>query len=157
MINLNQANKYCSDDVSLIENYNEAINSDKQYVCHHKNGITLNKSITELKELGLYFNRPANELIFLEISEHKRLHMGCNNPSKNKDRSGENNPMYGKHYKHTKESINKITVNHAKSIPCIVNGNRYNSILLAYKDIKPNCTYNQFIYKVHKGQKIFNN
>lgn len=74
MINFKQANKFCKEDLSLIENYEAALNSDIMYVCHHKNGIILNKNRKELKELDLYYSRPANELMFLTHSEHITLH-----------------------------------------------------------------------------------
>lgn len=78
---------YCSEDISLIENYEEAINSSLKYDCHHRNESTMNKGIDELKELGLYFNRPASELIFLEHSEHVRLHRKGKRPMDGKQHS----------------------------------------------------------------------
>jgi hypothetical protein len=68
--------EYCNEDISLIENYNEAINSSEKYDCHHRLEIQDNKivSVQELKEQGLYFNRPASELIFLKHTEHTRMH-----------------------------------------------------------------------------------
>ncbi len=65
---------YCKDDISLIENYDKAINSNETYDCHHKLEIELNMSPNELKEKDLYFQRPASELIFLTKSEHISLH-----------------------------------------------------------------------------------
>lgn len=69
--------KFCCEDISLIENYEEAVNSNLQYDCHHRleikeDGTTVR--MEELKEQGLYFNRPASELIFLERYAHKILH-----------------------------------------------------------------------------------
>ena len=96
MISEHKTKLYCCEDISLIENYETAINSDELYVCHHINGIILNKKRNELKELGLYYNRPANELIFLTHSEHHRLH-----------NLGENNPMYGKTF--SDETIQKLS------------------------------------------------
>lgn len=74
MISRKTVETYCSEDISLIENYEEAVNSPLQYDCHHRNEISMCKSMDELKELGLYWNRPASELIFLESSEHISLH-----------------------------------------------------------------------------------
>lgn len=54
----------CSGKIEEIENFSEAINDSKHmWDLHHKLG--LNHSIEELKEAGLYFHRPANELEFL--------------------------------------------------------------------------------------------
>lgn len=70
--------KYCCEHISKIENYDRAI-SDYHNVwhCHHRKetpeeGISMSKK--ELIESGLYYNRPASELIFLTPSEHKLLH-----------------------------------------------------------------------------------
>jgi hypothetical protein len=76
MINEYSAKRFCCEDISLIENYNESINDESQtWALHHKLEIELNKSKQELIDLGLYYNRPAAELIFLTKSEHHRLHM----------------------------------------------------------------------------------
>lgn len=66
---------YCCEDISKIENYDIAVNdSTQRYVCHHKKGIELKLTKEELQDAGLYFNRPADELIFLTVSEHAKLH-----------------------------------------------------------------------------------
>lgn len=65
---------YCKENIALIENYNEAINSDKQYDCHHKLEIELHVSAQYLIDNNLYLNRPACELIFLPHDEHVSLH-----------------------------------------------------------------------------------
>ena len=75
--------RYCK-DYENIENY-EAAKKDnfKCWHCHHRlethnsDGERRLVDITgrELKALGMYYNRPVSELIFLTISEHSRLHM----------------------------------------------------------------------------------
>lgn len=77
MINIAMASAYCCDDISLIENYNEAINDKEQtWQCHHRLEIHGNiiLSAKDLKDNDLYYNRPAYELIFLTKNEHIRLH-----------------------------------------------------------------------------------
>ena len=75
MINDYQVKKFCCEDISLIENYNKAIaNSEQTWHCHHRNETDFGLSMNKLKAMGLYWNRPANELIFLTESEHKSLH-----------------------------------------------------------------------------------
>lgn len=106
MINLYNVSNYCKDDLSLIENYEEAVNSLEQWDCHHRLEIDLNLSAQELKERNLYFNRPASELIFLMHNEHTRLH-----------NTGVNNPWYGKHgsfynKKHSIETRKKLSESH---------------------------------------------
>lgn len=77
------ANKYCCEDISKIENYNKAITDKIQiWHCHHKletynsdgERRLVDLSREELIALGVYYNRPANELIFLTKSEHHSLH-----------------------------------------------------------------------------------
>ena len=79
MINEFWAKRYCSEDISLIENYHQAI-SDKERMwdIHHRsecdeNGRTLFTS-KQLIEMNLYFNRPASELVFVTRSMHWKLH-----------------------------------------------------------------------------------
>ena len=73
MINKKQAIKYCKNDISLIENYDKAI-ADKTQIwhCHHRRETIYSRS--GLIEIGEYYNRPAEELIFLTPNEHHRLH-----------------------------------------------------------------------------------
>lgn len=74
-----QAKYFCSEDLSKIENYEEAVSSPEKWHLHHRleldqNGHRLNTR-DELKEKGLYFHRPASELIFLKDKDHHKLHM----------------------------------------------------------------------------------
>ena len=77
MICLQTVKKFCCEDLSLIENYDKAISDTTQtWDCHHRLEIQEDK-ITPRKELisqGLYYNRPADELIFLTPEEHISLH-----------------------------------------------------------------------------------
>ena len=73
MINEVYAKKYCCEDLSLIENYELAINDNTQmWACHHILGEQYSKKY--LKENGLYENRPANEFRFMTKIDHDRLH-----------------------------------------------------------------------------------
>lgn len=83
MINLHHVKEYCRDDISLIENYEQAINDTTQmWHCHHRLELTLDCEFARTKEdlirLGMYYNRPYFELIFLTVSEHKKIHKGKN-------------------------------------------------------------------------------
>lgn len=72
---------YCT-DITKVENYDIAVSSDKKYELHHRLEThtsdgelrKANLSIDELKALDMYFHRPPEELIFLTISEHRKLH-----------------------------------------------------------------------------------
>lgn len=82
MICEKQAKRYCRDSLALIENYDKAINDTTQtWHCHHRDevkvlpsGIIVIRSTQDLKDAGRYFDCPANELIFLTKSEHRKLH-----------------------------------------------------------------------------------
>ena len=70
----------CSEDPSLIENYDKAVaDTERLWVCHHRleldeEGKTVH-SKQELIDMGMYWKRPASELIFLTVSDHMALHM----------------------------------------------------------------------------------
>ena len=92
MINEKCAKSYCSEEISLIENYQQAISDEeKMWDIHHRRecdseGRTLFTK-KQLKEIGLYFKRPAEELIFVTRSMHKKMHReqmgnGGKSPSK---------------------------------------------------------------------------
>lgn len=69
--------KYCCEDVSKIENYDKAMADTTQvWHCHHRLEVQgqFHNSVKLLKRCRMYWNRPANELIFLTKSEHRRLH-----------------------------------------------------------------------------------
>lgn len=76
MISEANAKKYCAEDISLIENYKEAVSSKELYHCHHRLEIQDDKCYfaKELKQMNLYYGRPASELIFLKAREHKDFH-----------------------------------------------------------------------------------
>ena len=88
MINERNAKSFCSEDISLIENYQEAISDQtKTWDIHHRrecdeNGRTLFTK-KQLIEMNLYVNRPASELMFVTRSMHKKLHREmCSNAGK---------------------------------------------------------------------------
>lgn len=74
MINTKYAEQYCCEDISLIENYDEAIRSENVYDCHHRLEIELKIGRKEMIKRGLYWKRPASELIFIDHKEHQRIH-----------------------------------------------------------------------------------
>lgn len=116
MINEKNAKKYCKDDISLIENYDLAINDKmRTWVCHHRRESIYSRE--GLIEIGEYWERPACELIFMTITEHRKLHMTGKTISIeakekiSKSKSGNNNPNFGKHLsKETKEKLSKANM-----------------------------------------------
>lgn len=98
--------RYCK-DYKNIENYEKALADNfKGWHCHHRlqtwtsdgERRAVDISAAELQALGMYYNRPASELIFLRKVEHDSLH-----------NEGEHNSFYGK--KHTEETKNRISEN----------------------------------------------
>lgn len=109
-MNTKFAKKCCCEDISLIENYEKAVNDKNQiWDLHHKLEIELEKTAKELLSSGLYYNRPASELIFLTHKEHTYLHQSQNYMKQiaSNNSSGEKNGMYNK--KHTNESKEKMS------------------------------------------------
>ena len=119
MINEKLAKIYCKNDISLIENYDQAISDTTQmWHCHHRRETVLSRK--ELIEIGEYYNRPACELIFLTKSEHNSLHkLGKPTWNKGKHHSVETRKKMsealkgknlGKH--HSEESKKKMSLRH---------------------------------------------
>lgn len=90
--------RYCK-DIKNIENYEKA-KADKfiGWVIHHRlethnsdgERRTVDITQSELKALGMYWHRPASELIFLPEIEHNSLHhKGKQSPNKGKKLSKE--------------------------------------------------------------------
>ena len=74
MINLDNARRYCCEKISLIENYDKA-KKDLLEMWHlHHRKEEEGYSRKELIDSGMYYKRPASELIFLTHAEHKSIH-----------------------------------------------------------------------------------
>ena len=138
--------KYCKEP-EKIENYEKAKADDfKGWECHHRlethnsdgERRLVDISYKELKALGMYYNRPASELIFLTVKEHNAFNKGKQRSEETKKKigaaskgnknflghrhtdeaknkiaeamKGENNPFYGKH--HSEESKKKNSEAH---------------------------------------------
>ena len=82
MINQLSPWAFCIEDISKIENYEEATASKELYECHHRlethtsdgERRKVDLSREELLALDMYYHRPANELIFLKKADHSSLH-----------------------------------------------------------------------------------
>lgn len=135
--------RYCK-DYQNIENYEKALADNfKGWCCHHRlqtwtsegERRAVDITVEELQALGMYYHRPASELIFLTESEHSSLHqkgkkhfLGKHHSEESKKKNaeahkgkkmseefcrkdseshkGEKNPFYGKH--HTEETRKKM-------------------------------------------------
>ena len=83
-----QCNRYCCDNISNIENYEQAV-ADKEHIweCHHRGEILPCGVFTQsdLIEHGLFWNRPSSELVFLRHDKHKQIHKKGTAPRLRKD------------------------------------------------------------------------
>ena len=133
--------RYCK-DYKNIENYDRAATDNfKGWHCHHRlethtsdgERRLVDISQGELKSLGMYYYRPAEELIFLTTREHNAFKKGKKHSAETRRKiaeahkgkkhtdeakkkmseakkgryTGEKNPMYGKH--HSEESKKKLS------------------------------------------------
>lgn len=98
MINEENAKWFCCEDISKIYGYAEAV-ADKKRVwhCHHCLGLAYTPE--QLKAKGLYYKRPASELMFVTKSQHRMLHCLTNPP---------------KHTEKTREKISRVLTNNTK-------------------------------------------
>lgn len=103
---------YCK-NIEQIENYEKAKADNFKGWCIHHRLETHNSdgerrlvdiAVKELIALNMYFNRPAEELIFMTIKEHRVLHTKGKLGTNNKGKPG---TFRGKH--HTEESKKKIS------------------------------------------------
>lgn len=114
---------YCN-EYENIENYEKAKADNFEGWCIHHRLETHNSDgerrlvdimKTELIALDMYYNRPADELIFLTRTEHRVLHCkGKSHSNETKKKIGEKSKgrqtMLGKH--HSKESKKKMSDAH---------------------------------------------
>ena len=106
---------YCK-DFTKIENYEKAVSDTNVWDCHHRlelDGITT-LSGDELIALGLYYDRPADELIFLSHAEHARIHnigkkgYKHSDEAKAKIAAAMKGNQHTKGYKHSEDTKSKI-------------------------------------------------
>ena len=143
MICEKHAKKFCK-DFTKIENYEEAIADTKNvWDCHHrlelvKTGGVVDATRQELIDWGIYYDRPADELIFLTHSEHASIHMGDRKLS-NKTRKklsdlhkGNKYNLGRKYSEQTKQKISKANkISHAhecKKVSCLETHEVYDSL-----------------------------
>ena len=110
---------YCSEPLELVENYQQAKADNFAGWCiHHRLEIQpdgTRVSAQELNYQGLYYDRPASELIFMRFRDHSSLHSAGNAYMKGKHLSEEtrqkmsvNNGRFWKGKHHSAETRKKI-------------------------------------------------
>ena len=118
MINEQHVKRYCCEDISKIENYEEALNDNTQtWDVHHRAEILPcgRFSYKTLKKHGLYWNVPASHLIFLSHGEHMRLHnTGTSRSEETRRKVSEANKGKGKGKGHKISEETKRKISEAK-------------------------------------------
>lgn len=113
MICLPTVKRFCS-NFTEIENYDKAIaDTEKVWECHHKlelieTGAVVDSTKQDLIDWGIYYDRPADELIFLTKAEHRRLHA---NWKKNKFFAEKGRTPWNKGIPMSNETRKKISEN----------------------------------------------
>ena len=111
--------QYCKEPEN-IENYEKAkADNFKGWECHHRlethnsDGKRREVDITmeELKALGMYYNRPAEELIFLKRSEHNAIRK-VSAETRNKIREAKKGNKYHLGKRHSEEAKKKMREAH---------------------------------------------
>lgn len=114
MINTRWGKQFCSEPLENIENYEQAI-ADKEHMweCHHRAEILPCGvySREDLKKVGLYWNRPASELIFLRHDEHRALHSSNRKPETTR-RIAEKVAIFNRGRKLSAEHRRKLSLSH---------------------------------------------
>ena len=112
--------RYCK-NYQDIENYQKAKKDDfKGWHCHHRlethnsdgERRLVDISYKELKALGMYYDRPANELIFLTIKEHNVFKKGKQFSEEHKKKLSEANkgkPTWSKGKQFSEEHKKKLS------------------------------------------------
>ena len=122
MIAETNAKKYCKEDISLIENYAEALaDTTQMWLCHHRNAEPFTGfSKADLIKMNMYYNRPASELKFVTSKMHEDIHGSCK-------KAGKSNK--GKHLSDdVKQKISEtekgkcLTSEHKYKISCALSG-----------------------------------
>lgn len=120
MINERQAKKYCYEP-EQIENYDKAM-SDTEHVwhCHHRLEVQgqFRNSLKLLKRCGMYYNRPASELIFLTREEHSLLHNKGKKLSEEHKKKISEAKMGKKHSAETKRKLSEAQKGKKNALGC---------------------------------------
>lgn len=110
--------KYICDNIENVENYEKAkADNFEGWECHHRlethtsdgERRTVDISRKELQALGMYYHRPAEELIFMTMPEHNSLHQKGKRLSKETRRKMSEAKKGNQHRKgmHTSEETKK--------------------------------------------------
>ena len=117
-----QREDYCCEPLELVENYAAAKADDfKCWDIHHRGEILPcgRFSTDDLKKFGLYWNRPASELIWLRHDEHIAMHKTGHKFLLGKHHSAETRKKMSISLKgrvFSKEHCEKLSTNNARAM-----------------------------------------
>lgn len=165
MINEYTAKRYCKDDISKIENYENAVDDVETWDCHHRDeirilqsGMIVIRSAEDLIENNRYFNCPANELIFIRHNEHTSLHLKYPNCARNVKLQQMRSAKKGK--KLTNSTKNKISIGTKLGFANMTAEQKrtmYNNLSNAVRNYSNTAIGKLMRSKATKGTKWFNN
>lgn len=124
-INRKKAIKYFEEKYEWFKNRTE-----KQYAMHHKDKTLRHTDIER------YIQWNIEDLVILTFSEHSKIH--CDDNAMHMDKSGENNPFYGKH--HSKETLERMANQNKVKVVCVETGVVYNSVIEAADAVGIKCS-----------------
>lgn len=101
---IKMAKQFCCEPIENIEGYQQMIESDDEWCTHHRREISEEKSYKQLIKEGLYWHRPASELVFMTEFDHKSIHGKNRRPETRKKRS---DSLKGR--KHKEESKKRMS------------------------------------------------
>lgn len=96
----NKANIYCSESLSCIANYNQAVESPEMYDVHHLSGEIYSKD--ELLAMNAYFHVPSEDLVFVTKKQHMKIHNGNSTSQETRQKISEG---LAKHYRKRARTI----------------------------------------------------
>ena len=108
--------RYCSYGFEQIENYQQAAaDGFKGWCIHHRLEFTVDGDLAHtsdsLKRLGMYYNRPYFELVFMTVKDHRRIH---NADEKRRGTLFKGTTGHTGH-RHTEEAKRKMSESHRKN------------------------------------------
>lgn len=119
MISIKWSKQFCSEPLENIENYDKAV-ADKEHMweCHHIAEILPCGSYSreDLKKVGLYWKRPASELVYLRHDEHRALHAKNRKPETSR-RIAEKVAMRNRGRKASAETRRRLSLSHMGKHP----------------------------------------
>lgn len=107
--------EYYCDNIENVENYDAAkADNFKGWLCHHRlelmaTGGVCDVSRQDLIDWGIYYDRPADELIFLTKSEHSKLHSNSKEAKRNMSKVHKGKLSWNKGKKMSEEFCSKLS------------------------------------------------